>query len=131
MYDYVTTKPELEEALYHASFHKYINRYMGKNGKWVYEYAKKAKNPYVAIDEVATNARKKVSGVVDSVKNKDNIKKFKKGIKTVSAVQKNNRKILKKASQNKEVVDAFIGGLVPQYKTYKKGKKIVNTLKKK
>lgn len=44
MYDYVTTKPELEEALYHAGFHKYIDRYMGKNGKWVYVYNKAKKN---------------------------------------------------------------------------------------
>ena len=45
MYDYVITKPELEEALYHAGFHKYIDRYKGKNGKWVYVY-RKAKNLY-------------------------------------------------------------------------------------
>lgn len=44
MYDYVTTKPELEEVLYHAGFHKYIDRYMGKNGKWVYVYNKAKKN---------------------------------------------------------------------------------------
>ena len=44
MYDYVTSKPELEEALYHAGFHKYIDRYMGKNGKWVYVYNKAKKN---------------------------------------------------------------------------------------
>lgn len=44
-YDYVIAKPEIEEVLYHAGFHKYIDKYLGKNGKWVYVY-RKAKNLY-------------------------------------------------------------------------------------
>lgn len=43
-YDYVITKPEMEEVLYHAGFHKYIDKYLGKNGKWIYKYAGQVKN---------------------------------------------------------------------------------------
>ena len=50
IYDYVNTKPPLEEVcLEHGLLgdtitkaHKYINKYMGKAGKWVYVYKKKA-----------------------------------------------------------------------------------------
>ena len=37
-YDGIITKPSMEEVLYHGAFHKYLNKYMGKNGKWVYVY---------------------------------------------------------------------------------------------
>lgn len=43
MYDYVKTKPELnDETLAHflGGAHKYLKKYMGKNGKWVYVYNK-------------------------------------------------------------------------------------------
>lgn len=48
MYDYVTTKPELnDETLAHflGGAHKYLKKYVGKNGKMVYVY-RKAKNLY-------------------------------------------------------------------------------------
>lgn len=41
VYDYVVTKPELnDDTLAHflGGAHKYLNKYMGKNGKWVYVY---------------------------------------------------------------------------------------------
>lgn len=41
-YDYVITKPEMEEVLYHSGVHKYIDKYLGKNGKWIYKYKSKA-----------------------------------------------------------------------------------------
>lgn len=37
-YDGIISKPPMEEVLYHGAFHKYLNKYMGKNGKWVYVY---------------------------------------------------------------------------------------------
>lgn len=40
-YDYVITKPGMEEVLYHAGFHKYVDKVMGKNGKWIYKYTKR------------------------------------------------------------------------------------------
>lgn len=43
-YDYVIAKPEIEEVLYHAGFHKYIDKYLGKNGKWIYKYTKRINN---------------------------------------------------------------------------------------
>ena len=43
-YDYVINKPQMEEVLYHAGFHKYIDKYLGKNGKWIYKYASQAKS---------------------------------------------------------------------------------------
>lgn len=43
-YDGIINKPDIEEVLYHAGFHKYIDKYMGKNGKWIYKYAKSIKN---------------------------------------------------------------------------------------
>jgi len=42
-YDGIINKPSMEEVLYHGAFHKYLNKYMGKNGKWVYVY-NQAKN---------------------------------------------------------------------------------------
>lgn len=44
MYDYVVTKPELnDDTLAHflGGAHKYLKKYMGKNGKWVYVYKQK------------------------------------------------------------------------------------------
>ena len=46
-YDYIITKPELnDETLAHflGGAHKYLKKYMGKNGKWVYVYNKAKKN---------------------------------------------------------------------------------------
>mgnify|MGYP007038181275 CR=1 FL=1 len=45
MYDYVINKPELNEDLmlehgFVERAHKYIKKYMGKSGKWVYVYNK-------------------------------------------------------------------------------------------
>lgn len=48
-YDGVIEKPELnDETLAHfglaKAVHKYIDKYMGKNGKWIYRYASTAKS---------------------------------------------------------------------------------------
>ena len=58
IYDYVNTKPPLEEVyLEHgwlkdqaAKVHKYIARWRGKNGKWYYKYKSKAQELGAKID---------------------------------------------------------------------------------
>lgn len=55
-YDGVITKPELnEDTLAHygiaKKFHKYIKKYIGKNGKWVYVYKRGAKNDVSRIKD--------------------------------------------------------------------------------
>ena len=59
-YDYIISKPDIEEVLYHGAFHKYLNKYMGKNGKWVYVY-NKAKG-------MANQAAGAASGMVNKAK---------------------------------------------------------------
>lgn len=66
IYDYVNTKPPLEEVyLEHgwlkdqaAKAHKYIERWRGKNGKWYYRYKSKAL-------ESATKFANKAVGIND------------------------------------------------------------------
>jgi hypothetical protein len=56
IYDGVITKPELnEDMLAHYGIakktHKYIKKYIGKNGKWVYVYKRGAKNDLSRIKD--------------------------------------------------------------------------------
>lgn len=61
IYDYITTKPPLEEVYMEhgwlkdqaAKAHKYISRWRGKNGKWYYSYKSKAQ-------ELGTKIRRKL-----------------------------------------------------------------------
>lgn len=67
-YDYVIEKPDLEEEfIAHfgipRSVHKYIDKVMGKNGKWIYKYAKSAKNGI-------NNGTNKVKTLQSETKNK-------------------------------------------------------------
>ncbi len=50
---YQSTPDYYNDYISHAS-HKYIDKYMGKNGKWVYVYKK---NPYEAMNEGMENLR--------------------------------------------------------------------------
>ena len=59
-YDGIINKPEMEEVLYHAGFHKYIDKYLGKNGKWIYKYAGQAKN---AVSDVVNKAKTMLPGL--------------------------------------------------------------------
>ena len=40
-YDGVITKPEMEDLFIEHGLHKYIDKYLGKNGKWIYRYKQK------------------------------------------------------------------------------------------
>lgn len=58
-YDYIITKPELnDETLAHflGGAHKYLKKYMGKNGKWVYVYNKVKKG----LNDAAYKAKNKL-----------------------------------------------------------------------
>lgn len=58
-YDYIITKPELnDETLAHflGGAHKYLKKYMGKNGKWVYVYNKAKKG----LNDAAYKAKNKL-----------------------------------------------------------------------
>lgn len=65
---YQATPDYYNEYISHSKEnHKYIDKHMGKNGKWIYTYERPKKsyresvNPYVALDEAATYTRKKIS----------------------------------------------------------------------
>lgn len=131
MQTYQSTPDYYNDYISHAN-HKYIDKHMGKNGKWIYTYAK---NPYVAIDEAATNIRKKVSGAVDTVKKNATAKNLKKGINNVSKIQKNNREILKKTSKkykpSRSQMETVLELVSPKYKWLKKAKKWTSSNKNK
>ena len=73
-YDGIINKPEMEEVLYHAGFHKYIDKYLGKNGKWIYKYANQAKSAATgAINKAKTmlpGLQKQATGAVTTAKKK-------------------------------------------------------------
>lgn len=94
-YDYVIAKPEMEEVLYHAGFHKYIDKYLGKNGKWIYKYAGQAKGAATgAINKAKTmlpGLQKQATGAVSTVKKKTS-SAMSTGTKTASAVKSQAQK---------------------------------------
>lgn len=94
-YDYVINKPEMEEVLYHAGFHKYIDKYLGKNGKWIYKYAGQAKSAATgAINKAKTmlpGLQKQATGAVSTVKKKTS-SALSTGSKTASGVKKQAQK---------------------------------------
>ena len=53
---YQSTPDYYNEFISHANSHKYIDKYMGKNGKWVYVYNRKT--PYERMNEGMENLRK-------------------------------------------------------------------------
>lgn len=55
-YDGIINKPKMEEILYHAGFHKYIDKYLGKNGKWIYKYKSK-------VQEFGAKTKRKLKGI--------------------------------------------------------------------
>ena len=64
----------MEEVLYHAGFHKYIDKYLGKNGKWIYKYAGQAKSAATgAINKAKTmlpGLQSQATGAVTTAKKK-------------------------------------------------------------
>lgn len=90
-YDYVIAKPEMEEVLYHAGFHKYIDKYLGKNGKWIYKYAGQAKNAVSgAVNKAKTmlpGLQKQATGAVSTAR-----KAVSTGARTASAAKKQAQK---------------------------------------
>lgn len=94
-YDYVIAKPEMEEVLYHAGFHKYIDKYLGKNGKWIYKYAGQAKNAVSgAVNKAKTmlpGLQKQATGAVSTAR-KQASSMMSTGRKTASAAKKQAQK---------------------------------------
>lgn len=94
-YDYVIAKPEMEEVLYHAGFHKYIDKYLGKNGKWIYKYAGQAKNAATgAINKTKTmlpGLQKQATGAVSTAR-KAVSTAASSGARTASSVKKQAQK---------------------------------------
>lgn len=43
-YDGIINKPEMKDLFVEHGLHKYIDKYLGKNGKWIYKYAGQAKS---------------------------------------------------------------------------------------
>ena len=62
-YDGIINKPEMEEVLYHAGLHKYIDKYLGKNGKWVYVYNNTKKN----VNNAMTTAKRTANNVMNKL----------------------------------------------------------------
>ena len=98
-YDYVIAKPEMEEVLYHAGFHKYIDKYLGKNGKWIYKYAGQAKNAVSgAVNKAKTmlpGLQKQATGAVSTAK-KQASSMMSTGRKTASTAKKQARNKINK-----------------------------------
>lgn len=90
-YDGIINKPEIEEVLYHAGFHKYIDKYLGKNGKWIYKYAGQAKSAATgAINKAKTmlpGLQNQATGAVTTAKKKVS-SLASTGSKTASGVKK-------------------------------------------
>ena len=90
-YDGIITKPEIEEVLYHAGFHKYIDKYLGKNGKWIYKYAGQAKNAATGLVNKAKTMlpglQSQATGAVTTAKKKAS-SLTSTGAKTASGVKK-------------------------------------------
>ena len=90
-YDGIVNKPEIEEVLYHAGFHKYIDKYLGKNGKWIYKYAGQAKSAATgAINKAKTmlpGLQSQATGAVTTAKKKVS-SLASTGSKTASGVKK-------------------------------------------
>lgn len=123
-YDYVIVKPEMEEVLYHAGFHKYIDKYLGKNGKWIYKYAGQAKNAATgAINKAKTmlpGFQKQATGAVTTAK--------KKASSLASTGTKTARSV-KKQAQSK--INKMLPILSKKYNTAKKSASgTANKLKK-
>lgn len=57
---YQSTPDYYNDFISHERSHKYIDKYKGKNGRWVYVYSRK--NPYEAMNEGMENLRKGVRG---------------------------------------------------------------------
>lgn len=131
-YDYVITKPELEEVLYHAGFHKYIDKYLGKNGKWIYKYAGQAKSAANGLVSKAKAAipglQKQANGTITNVKKRTS-SMLSSGSKAASGVATQARKrvnamlpaLLKKANSAKKKARSQAAGvkLVARDKTKK------------
>lgn len=123
-YDYVIAKPEMEEVLYHAGFHKYIDKYLGKNGKWIYKYAGQAKNAATgAINKAKTmlpGLQKQATGAVTTAR-KQASSMMSTGRKTASTAKK----------QAQKRINAMLPILSKKYNTAKKSASgTANKLKK-
>lgn len=141
-YDGIITKPEMEEVLYHAGFHKYIDKYLGKNGKWIYKYAGQAKNAATGVVNKAKTMlpglQKQATGAVSTVKKKAS-SAMSTGSKTASAAksqaQKRIRAMLpilsKKLNKAKKQARSQAAGvkLVAKSKTNKLKKQADGTMK--
>ena len=142
-YDYVINKPEMEEVLYHAGFHKYIDKYLGKNGKWIYKYAGQAKSAATgAINKAKTmlpGLQKQATGAVSTVKKKTS-SMASTGAKSASAAKSQAQKkvssmlpiLSKKLNKTKKQARSQAAGvkLVAKSKTNKFKKTVKNTTNK-
>lgn len=141
-YDYVIAKPEMEEVLYHAGFHKYIDKYLGKNGKWIYKYAGQAKNAATgAINKAKTmlpGLQKQATGAVSTAR-KAVSTAASSGARTASSVKKQAQKrinamlpiLSKKFNSAKKKARSQAAGvkLVAKSKTNKLKKQADGTMK--
>lgn len=121
IYDGIMNKPNIEEVLYHAGFHKYIDKYLGKNGKWIYKYAGKANGLVNKAKTILPGLQSQAAGAVTTAKKKTS---------SIASTGSNTASSLKK--QAKSRISKMLPILSKKYNAAKKSASgTANKLKKK